>query len=397
MKRSQLIEVALREVRTRARTKAFRVITAVLLAVVIAGPIVAALWPEDNGDLPTATVGVSAAASPQFVQILEQSSTDTYDITLLEVDDLDRSIDVGDIDAGIDFPSTLVWDKLADPQLENVLAFALRQDATATAAQTVGLSDSELRSLFTPLQVEERLVNGSVDGDGVRLAVAYGGLFLSFMAVQVFGQLTLLSIVEEKSSRVIEVLLSHIKPRTLLGGKVLGLTVLALVQLLLVVLALVASMLLTSAIEIPASVWRFVPVLLVSAIGGLVIYNTLFALLGSLISRQEDASQIMLPAMIPILGGFLFGQTAVFGNASSIAARVLTFIPFTSPMLLPVRVARDAIATWEIVLAIGLLLLGAVLLMRLAGRVYEFTLLRTGSRVGWAELIRLNRGSAVAD
>lgn len=397
MRRSQLIEVARREIRTRARTKAFRAITAVLVLVVIAGPIVAALWPKDNGDLPTATVGISTQAPPQFMQILEQASTDTYDITLTQVEDLDQAINAGDIDAGIDFPATLVWDKFADPQLESVLAFALRQDATATAAQTVGLDDADLRSLFTPLQVDERLVNGSGEGDGLRFAVAYGGLFLSFMAVQVFGQLTLMSIVEEKSSRVIEVLLSHIKPRTLLGGKVLGLTALAIVQLLLLVIAGVASMLLTDAIDIPPSVWRFVPVLLVSAIGGLVIYNTLFALLGSLVSRQEDASQIMLPAMLPIFVGFFVGQAAVFGNASSLAARVLTFIPLTSPMLLPVRVARDAIAAWELVVAIGLLVLGAVLLLRLAGRVYEFTLLRTGSRVGWAELIRLNQGSAVTD
>jgi len=395
MNRSQIIEVAMREIRTRARTKAFRAITAILLLLVVGGPIVAALWPESNDDLPTATVGVTSQASPQFLQILEQSSAQAYDLTIVNVADLDEAIDSGEIDAGIEQPATLVWDTLADPQLESVLAFALRQDATATAAQTVGLTDSEVRTLFTPLQVEERLVNGSEEGDNVRLAVAYGGLFFSFLAVQVFGQLTLLSIVEEKSSRVIEVLLSHIKPRTLLGGKVLGLTALALVQLLLLVVGLVASMLLTDAIEIPASVWRFVPVLLVSAIGGLVIYNTLFALLGSLISRQEDASQIMLPVMVPIMAGFFVGQSAVFGNASSTVARIFTFIPLTAPMLLPVRVARDAIANWEIAVSIALLVIGAVLLMRLAGRVYEFTLLRTGSRVGWGELMRLNRGSAV--
>lgn len=391
------MEVAGREVRTRARTKAFRVITGILLLAVIAGPLLAALWPEGNGDLPTANVGVTSAASPQFLQILEQSAAGSYDLEITNVPDLDAAIDAGDIDTGIDFPSTLVWDNSADPQLENVLAFALRQDATATAAQTVGLNENELRSLFTPLQIEERLVNGSEAGDGVRLAVAYGGLFLSFLAVQVFGQLTLLSIVEEKSTRVIEVLLSHIKPRTLLGGKVLGLTALALVQLLLLVAGLVVSLLLTDAIDIPSSVWRFVPVLVVSAVGGLVIYNTLFALLGSLISRQEDASQIMLPAMIPIMAGFFIGQSAVFGNAESTIAKVLTYIPFTAPMLLPVRVARDAIDTWEIVLSLGLLALGAVLLMRLAGRVYEFTLLRTGSRVGWGELFRLTRGSAVTN
>ena len=205
----------------------------------------------------------------------------------------------------------------------------------------------------------------------------------------------MLSVVEEKSTRVIEVLLSHLRPRTLLLGKVLGLSALAVVQMVVAVGGLTAALLLTNAIDIPASVWRFLPIILVSILGGLAIYNTVFALLGSLISRQEDAAQVILPVFIPLVAGFFVGQAAVIGNAETLLVKALTWFPLTAPMLLPVRVALDAIPLWEIILSLGLLALGVWLLIRIAGRVYEFTLLHTGSRVGWGQLLRLSRGAAL--
>ena len=221
------------------------------------------------------------------------------------------------------------------------------------------------------------------------------GLFLAFLLPQVFGQFTMMSVVEEKSTRVVEVLLSQIRPGTLLAGKILGLCALAVVQLLVIVAGLVASLLVTKVVDVPASVWQFVPMMTLSILGGLAIYTTLFALLGSLISRQEDQAQVMFPVFAPLMIGYFVGQTAVFGNAESLIARILTLFPLTAPMLLPVRVARDAIGPGEILLSLSLLVLCVFALFKLAGRVYEFTLLRTGSRVGWGELIRLSRGSVV--
>ena len=124
--------------------------------------------------------------------------------------------------------------------------------------------------------------------------------------------------------------------------------------------------------------WRFVPIIVVSILGGLAIYNTFFALLGSLISRQEDAAQVILPVFIPLVAGSSSGKQAVIGNAETPLVKALTWFPLTAPMLLPVRVARDAIALWEIILALGLMALGVWLLVRIAGRVYEFTLLESG-------------------
>ena len=392
-------EVAWREVRTRSRTKAFRVITGILIAVALIGPIVAAVWPDSGDDLREVTVGLVEVDDATQQQILAFSEN-RFDVTLRDLSDLpadqvDQAVTDGDINVALEPGPTLVWESETDLEIAGVLFAVLQQQEVLVKGRELGLGESDIAELLTPVALQERFTEPTDSSDELATAVAFFGLMAAFMLPQVFGQLTMMSVVEEKSTRVVEVLLSHLSPRTLLMGKVLGLGALAVVQLLVVVGGLTAALLLTNAIEIPASVWRFVPIIAVSILGGLAIYNTFFALLGSLISRQEDAAQVILPLFIPLMAGFFVGQAAVIGNAETPLVRALTLFPLTAPMLLPVRVARDAIPLWEIILSLSLLALGVWLLIRVAGRVYEFTLLHTGSRVSWSQLLRLSRGAAL--
>ncbi|MEE8477939.1 MAG: ABC transporter permease [Gemmatimonadales bacterium] len=395
----QVKEVAAREIRTRSRTKAFRVITGILVAAAIIGPIVAAVWPENGDDLREITVGVvnvEEATQQQIVAFAEGDLDITFrDYTGVPSAEVDQALSDGDIDVALEPGPTLVWDRETDFEIAGVLLTVLQQQDVLVKGRALGLGEGDIAQLLTPLQVQERFADQPDKSDNVATGVAFLGLMAAFILPQAFGQLTMLSVVEEKSTRVVEVLLGHLRPRTLLLGKVLGLGALAVAQLVVVVGGLTAALLLTNTIDIPSSVWRFVPIILVSILGGLAIYNTFFALLGSLISRQEDAAQVIMPTMLPLIAGYIVGQAAVFGNAESTLVKALTLFPLTAPMLLPVRVARDAIAPWEIALSLGLLALGVWLLIRIAGRVYEFTLLHTGSRVSWGQLLRLSRGAAL--
>ena len=392
-------EVAAREIRTRSRTKAFRVITGILVAAAVIGPIVSAVLPEGGDDLREVTVGlvdINEDTQQQIVAFAEGA----LDVTLQDYSgipraDLDQALSDGDIDVALEAGPTLVWDRETDFEIAGVLYTVLQQQDVLVRGRALGLGEGDIAELLTPAQFEERFADPTDESDSVATGVAFFGLMVAFILPQVFGQLTMLSVVEEKSTRVIEVLLGHLRPRTLLMGKVLGVGALAVAQLVIVVGGLTAALLLTTTIDIPSSVWRFVPIIVVSIVGGLAIYNTFFALLGSLVSRQEDASQVMLPIFIPLMGGYLAGQAAVFGNAEATLVKVLTFFPLTAPMLLPARVARDAIAPWEVALSLSLLALGVWLLIRIAGRVYEFTLLHTGSRVSWGDLLRLSRGAVI--
>ncbi len=392
-------EVAAREIRTRSRTTVFRVITGILVAAAIIGPIAAAVWPESGDDLREVTVGlvdVDEATQQQIVALAEGDLDIAFqDYTGVPPAEVDQALSDGDIDVALEPGPTLVWDRETDFEIARVLLTVLQQQDVLVKGRALGLGEGDIAQLLTPLQVQERFADQPDKSDDVAMGVAFLGLIAAFLLPQTFGQLTMLSVVEEKSTRVIEVLLGHLRPRTLLMGKVLGLGALAVAQLVVVVGGLTAALLLTNTIDIPGSVWRFVPIIVVSILGGLAIYNTFFALLGSLISRQEDAAQVIMPTLLPLIAGYFVGQAAVFGNAESALVKVLTLFPLTAPMLLPVRVARDAIAPWEVALSLGLLALGVWLLIRIAGRVYEFTLLHTGSRVSWGQLLRLSRGAAL--
>ncbi len=399
MNRSQVKEVAWREIRTRSRTKAFRVITGILVSAAIIGPIAAAVFPDNGDDLRKVNIGlidVDQATEEQLLAFAEGNLDVTFlDLTGSSPEAVDQALSDGDIDLALEPGPTLVWDRETDFEIASVVYNVLQQQEVLLKGRALGLDEGEIANLLTPAELEERFADPADESDEIATTVALLGLVAAFIIPQAFGQLTMLSVVEEKSTRVIEVLLGHIRPRTLLLGKVIGLGALAVLQLVVVIGGLTAALWLTDSVDIPASVWRFLPIILVSILGGLAIYNTFFALLGSLISRQEDQAQVMLPTFVPLIAGYIVGQAAVFGDAETTLVKVLTWFPFTAPMLLPVRVARNAIAPWEVALSLGLLALGAWLLIRLAGRVYEFTLLHTGTRVGWGELLRLSRGAAL--
>lgn len=389
-------EVAWREIVTRSRTKSFRIITGILVLAAVIGPLAAALWPEDD-DLRSVAVGL-VDVDPVTQQVILAFAEGNLDIEFQDfsgsaTEVVSQAVSDGDVDVAVEPGPTIVWNKEIDSEIAGVLNNAFQQEDVLARGEALGLDERTIADLFTPLVVEERFVEGTDESDEVASIVALIGLMAAFILPQAFGQLTLLSVVEEKSTRVVEVLLSHLRPRTLLLGKVLGLGILAIIQLVVIVGGGIAALLLTNTLDIPASVWRFVPLLVVAVVGGLAIYNTLFALLGSLISRQEDASQVLMPTLVPLMAGYIIGQAAIFGDAESGIAKVLTLFPLTAPMLLPIRVARDAIEWWEVALSLGLLALSVWMLIRIAGRVYEFTLLHTGARVGWGELIRLSRGA----
>jgi ABC-2 type transport system permease protein len=392
-------EVAAREIRSRGRTRSFRLITAFMVLAAIVGPILLAVWPSGGDDLRKVDIGVAADLDTAIEPLLVTISADQLELTFVPLTGLtdtttDEALASGELDVVIEADDVTAWNERPDEEIELFVEAALQQVAALQRGASVGLSEDETIDLFQPLVVTKRFVDApDTSDDDIRRVIALIGLLVAFMLPQVFGQLTLLGVVEEKATRVVEVLLSHIKPRTLLLGKVLGLSALALVQLTVVIAGLVAALLATNRIDIPSSVWRFVPMLAISVIGGLLLYNTVFALLGSLISRQEDASQVVLPVLLPLMAGFFVGQFSALGDPDTLIAKIFTYIPFTSPMLLPVRIARDAIAPWEVALALGILALSIWLLLRMAGRVYQFTLLHSGSAVSWKQAWLFARGS----
>lgn len=378
------------------RTRAFKITTAVLLLAAIAGPLAVVLWPEGDGSTEV-TVGVVEAPVGVTELIAAFGSDVGYEVSFedmasMEPEEIDAMLRTGEVNVVVVSSSSLRWLDDVDGFLRPIVVAAIQQTAFVDGLGELGLSATEITRALAVPEMDDEFIEEATSQDTLASGLAFAGLMLAFISAQFVGQLAMMGVVEEKSTGVVEVLLGHVRPHVLLTGKVIGLTAIALMQILIVLAGICAALALTDAIDVPDSVWRFMPVLLVTLVIGMITYAALFALLGSLISRQEDASQVVFPAMLPLFLGYFAGQFFTFEDASTVVARVLTFFPLTTPMILPVRVARDAIGGVEFAVATVVLALSLAVVLRLAGRVYAFTLLRSGTRVPWIEVVRLLAG-----
>jgi len=320
---------------------------------------------------------------------------DTEDFTVAieefaTVDAAEAAVDAGAVDVAFD-GGTLVWEGLPNSSLDAHLRNVIQQVQFADRADSLGLSSGDIGQLFTSVEVEERRLDGGENDFAVRAIVAGVSGLATFMLLQIWGAYMLLGVIEEKQSRVVEVLLSHVRPSTLLAGKMLGLGILAAIQMLILVAGIALGLVLVDDIEIPEGVWGVVPLFAVIFVLGFAFYSAAFGAVGSMVSRQEDAQSAQLPVMLPLFIGYGVAA-ASFGNADNIAIRILSFIPFTSPVVMPFRHAFTNVPVWEILLSLVILAASTVLMIRIAGSIYCYSLLRIGSRVGFKEALRGSRG-----
>ena len=187
-------------------------------------------------------------------------------------------------------------------------------------------------------------------------------------------------VVEEKATRVVEVLLAAVRPVQLLAGKVIGVGLVGLVQLLLigVVGLLVATA--TRAISLPASALGTIGWVLAWFLLGYAFYWSLFAVAGAIVSRQEDLQNTAGPLNLVLIGSFLLAFVAL-GNPDATLARVASYLPPVAPLVLPVRIAAGGVPAWEVAVSLAVMVVSIVLVVRPAARLYAGAVLRTGARV----------------
>ncbi len=216
---------------------------------------------------------------------------------------------------------------------------------------------------------------------------AYGFMMMMFILVLTSGQMLVRSMLEEKSNRVVEVLMSSCSSSELMAGKIIGLSGLGLTQIALwALLGAVMSLKFGSLpITMSHSLLTFVYFLL-----GYVFYSAVFVTLGAPISTEQEAQQVTgyvtMILILPIMFAF-----AVLQNPNSMLAKVLSFIPLTTPTMMALRIPIQTPDTWELVATILILLLSSVGMMWIAGKIFRTTILLTGKRPGIVELIRIVR------
>ncbi len=243
---------------------------------------------------------------------------------------------------------------------------------------------------------------------GSSYLLGFGMTILIFMMIVLYGNWVAMSVVEEKSSRVMEVILNAATPFQLLGGKVLGVGTAALVQYLSILLAggiallaqgWVANAVLGSgaAVGLPEGLTVTLLLALVAyGVLGFLLYAVLYAAAASLVSRQEDVSAAVMPMTLVSLAGYM---VAVYASTGLLDVRagwmtVLAQVPFVSPFLMLSRIAAGAVAPWEVLLSLTILVVAIAVTLWVAGRVYAAGVLLYGQRPGMRAVWRLMRAGA---
>jgi ABC-2 type transport system permease protein len=377
--------VAVRDFRERITSRAFQVSTGLTLVLVSAFILLPSLLGAD--DPQTWAVGTVGAAPPQLKSAVELAAADPEttveisefsDVAALEAALRDREIDAG-------YTPGAIY-SIGEDSPDELLALLIAVGGTlelADRAASLGLSDAEVGELLRQnLKVVELSENGDANGgddsSGNRV-FAFFGVILLFVSIVTYGQWILIGVIEEKSSRVVEVILGAVRPHHLLTGKIVGIGVLGLGQLILIGLVALALIGQSSTFSLPSAAWTAAASVIVWFLLGFAFYATAYAATGALVSRQEEAQNAAFPLTILLMVGYFIASFSFTGDNP--ALRIASMIPATAPMTMPLRMAAGDATSWEIVISFTLMIVVTWLLIRFAGRVYAGGLLRSAGRV----------------
>jgi ABC-2 type transport system permease protein len=381
--------VARREFVERGRDRGFIISTAITLLVLV-GVIVLTSVLGRGTRFDLAVVGEDSTAMGD--EIVTAAAALGIEVDLLEPADVaaaERAVDDGDADAALLNGERILVRSNPPEQLVAVIqAVALRERSREALVRT-GLSGSEVDAALAqpPLPVEalepldaQRRENAVVAFVGV-LAL-YGQLFA-------YGYWVAAGVAEEKASRVVEVLLATIRPSQLLRGKILGIGMLGLAQLLLIGVVGLGTARVVGSLAFPSGAIGTVGVVLGWFVLGFFFYAGLFAVAGSIVTRQEDLQTTMTPLTIVIVASFFVGINAVQDPGSTLAT-VASLLPPSAPLVMPSRIVLGEASARSILLSASASIAATVALVPVATTIYSRAVLRSG-RVRLRQVLRAER------
>jgi ABC-2 type transport system permease protein len=412
--------IARREYRQRTRNRTFVIITA-LLAVIGLGiallPILGRLIAGDQ----TTTIAVYSAdaeltssTAVSLTHLLNTTEKAQYKIEAVQdADTAAAKVRSGKIGGLLTVTrradGELSFDALTDAGPTDQRLFAVRQAVTqvniADRLQRAGVEPSQVGQIFaeTPWKVTPVDPNAhSIEQNfGANYVIAYALVILTFMAVITYGQWVANSVAEEKSSRVMELLVTAATPRQLLAGKVIGNGAAGLTQYAVIVVAALAGLLLQGLVAQfvlgdkagapleDVNLWVFAP-FGVFFLGGFALYSLLYAALGSMASRTEDVQQVTGPMIFIGLIGY-FGAFIALNTPEAAWVKLISLIPFFSPYMLPMRMLISSVAPWEWVVGAALMVVFLAGALWVAARVYSAGVLLYGQRASFRSVWRAVR------
>ena len=378
--------VARREILERGRSRGFILSVAFTTAIVIGSFLVPAILFGEDQATKVGLVEPAPAALPATIESTARRFDQKVAITTYpDAAAADAALQDGQVDVVVDVP--------ADLSSPGEIRFKEEPDqgiAQIISAATIGLraqavldqSDVDQTALAAAQQPPSvEALDPQTEADQARFLVANIGAVLILVGIFSFGFAVLTGVVEEKQSRVVEVVLSTVRPRDLLMGKVFGIGVLGVVQLVVFVIAALIAALVTDRLTLPTTTPGAVALLGLWFVLGYLLYSTALGFLGALASRMEEASNASTPVTLVAMVGYFVAIFAVIDDPSGTVATIATFLPPSAPFVVPLRAAFDAIPPWQIGLSALITLAGIWVLFTVGARVYAGAVLQLGGRI----------------
>ncbi|AOS65797.1 ABC transporter permease [Actinoalloteichus hymeniacidonis] len=380
-----ILLVAKREIDTRLKSKSFVWGTLGILAAIALyiGMMTFIGGREGNtsvaltGDMTTVSAELSASAEALGEELDIREASDPA-AAEQQIRDGELDVLVGGTPAA---PEVTVQTSL-DGTVEVLLSGIAQQAALNTALTEGGLDPAQVQqdvAAAATLQIDNLEESDPLEAEQLFIGIAT--CFLLYMSMMMYGSYVATGVVEEKSSRVVELLLSTIRPYQLMLGKVLGIGLVGLVQLLTIAVIGVGGAVAAGLLTVPTAAFSAALSGLLWYLLGFFLLATLAAASGALVSRQEDVQSVISPMMMLVLIPFVLTFTLLVGDPENETAEWLSMVPFFSPFMMPVRAAASGVPIWQLGTAIVLSLAAAAALLWLGSRIYANAILRTGSRV----------------
>jgi len=316
----------------------------------------------------TAAVATQAAAA-RITVVAREVPDRTAGVALVETGDAQAAISAGEI----------VWRNAEDSRLAPVLDAAVAQVAITARAQASGLTPDQLAGLLAPATPTITRLDPQPDR-GPQTLIALLGMILLFVALNFFGAYVLTGVVEEKASRVVEVLLARVRPADLLAGKVLGIGLLGIGQFLALAAVAAATLQIVKPPNLPSGTLPLIAIVVLWFVLGYGFYSVLYGAMGSLASRTEDAQTATAPLTTVMLLAY-FGAFSAIGNPTAWWVTLGSLFPPTAPMFMPLRAGLTDVPAWQMAVAVVLMALAIVGMIQVGGRLYRGAVLHTAGRL----------------
>ena len=435
MGKSKISVIIAREFAIRVKKKSFiltTLLTPILFAALMVVPGLIAAYSEEDEARKIAVVDNSGVVMPYMQSDSQVEFCQIVGATVEELKEGFNNLDyfavvgISAMDSSKNVSVVTYSKKQLNMDIKGRISRNVEEAVEQHKLQGYGIP--QLEEIMEDIESDVKLSTYTLDESGeekvskveIFMVIGYIASFLIYMFIFMFGSMVMRSVIEEKTTRIIEVIVSSVKPFQIMMGKIIGVASVALTQFLiwivftmLIVTVAGQALGLNEAAQTMSSVSSEVPVAEITSamqndgdgllqalkdvnyvqiIGcfiiyfvlGYLLYSSMFAAVGAAVDNEADTQQLILPITMPLIVG-LFLMLHTFQYPDSALSFWGSVIPFTSPMVMMARIAYG-VPAWELALSIGVLILTFVGMAYLSGRIYRVGILMYGKKPGWKEI-----------